>query len=118
MIDRHFSKNRSSAVFNFTEGQSSGGAEAPAGVGGMKYSGRLRNNAICAMISLMKYLILLHKSKYGYAVRVPALPGCHTQGQTRKEALENIRDAIRMYLDMDREELKNTELREVEVALA
>ncbi len=35
----------------------------------------------------------------GYSVTVPALPGCNTQGDTMKEALENARDAIRLYLD-------------------
>lgn len=66
----------------------------------------------------MKYLILIHKSKYGYDVRVPALPGCHSQGRTEKEALDNIRDAIRIYLQMESEELKNTKVREIEVAFA
>ena len=46
----------------------------------------------------MKYLIVIHKSKYGYDVRVPALPGCHSQGKTKKEALENIGDAILTYI--------------------
>ncbi|MBI4359091.1 MAG: type II toxin-antitoxin system HicB family antitoxin [Candidatus Nealsonbacteria bacterium] len=45
----------------------------------------------------MKYLTTLHKSKYGYDIHVPALPGCHSQGITKKEALENIRDAILTY---------------------
>ena len=35
----------------------------------------------------------------GYSVAVPALPGCYTQGDTLEEALENARDAIRLYLD-------------------
>lgn len=64
----------------------------------------------------MKYSTVIHKSKYGYAVHVPALPGCHSQGETEKEALDNIKDAIRTYLDIDRKELKNAKVREVEVA--
>lgn len=35
----------------------------------------------------------------GYAVHVPALPGCHTQGDTREEAVANAREAILAYLD-------------------
>jgi len=66
----------------------------------------------------MKYLILIHKSIYGYDVHVPALPGCHSQGRTQKEAMTNIRDAIKVYLEMEKEDLKNTEVREVEIALA
>ncbi len=65
----------------------------------------------------MKYLILIHKSKYGYDVRVPALPGCHGQGATYKEAVRNIEDAIRTYLAMEEREFKGTKVREIEVAL-
>lgn len=65
----------------------------------------------------MKYLILLHKSKYGYDVHVPAFPGCHSQGNTKKAALENIKDAISTYLDMGKKELRNSEIQEVEIAI-
>ncbi|MDP2934908.1 MAG: type II toxin-antitoxin system HicB family antitoxin [Dehalococcoidia bacterium] len=34
----------------------------------------------------------------GYTVTVPALPGCISEGDTMEEALENIRDAIELYL--------------------
>jgi len=30
---------------------------------------------------------------------VPALPGCHSQGRTREEALKNIKEAIELYLE-------------------
>lgn len=66
----------------------------------------------------MKYLTIIRKSKYGYDVHVPALPGCHSQGDTKKEALENIKDAIFTYLQMEKEELKGAEVKEVEVAFA
>ena len=65
----------------------------------------------------MKYIAIIHKSKYGYDVNVPALPGCHSQGKTKKEALRNIQDAILTYLAIPKEELKETEMREIEVAL-
>lgn len=48
----------------------------------------------------MRYLIVLHKSKYVYDVHVSALPGCHSQGDTKQEALRNIKDAILTYLEM------------------
>lgn len=35
----------------------------------------------------------------GYAVYVPALPGCHTQGETIEEAEKNIKEAIQLYLE-------------------
>ncbi len=67
----------------------------------------------------MKYLTILHKSKYGYDIHVPALPGCVSQGDTEEEALENIKDAIETYLEVKNEKIqhgRNTETREVEVA--
>lgn len=66
----------------------------------------------------MKYLTLIRKSKYGYDVHVPSLPGCHSQGSTPKEARDNIRDAIYTYLEMEKEELKGFKLQEVEVVIS
>lgn len=65
----------------------------------------------------MKYLTIIHKSKYGYDVHVPALPGCHSQGKTKRESLENVKDAIFTYLAMSHGELEGAEVREVEVAI-
>lgn len=64
----------------------------------------------------MKYLVIIHKSEHGYDISVPSLPGCHSQGDTEKEALENIKDAITTYLGIEQAELKGAEVREVEVA--
>jgi antitoxin HicB len=35
----------------------------------------------------------------GYVAIVPALPGCHTQGETLEETERNIREAISLYLE-------------------
>ena len=35
----------------------------------------------------------------GYVASVPSMPGCMSQGKTRNEALANIEDAIRGYLE-------------------
>ena len=35
----------------------------------------------------------------GYSAVVPALPGCVSEGETREEALQNIREAIELYLE-------------------
>ena len=35
----------------------------------------------------------------GYVVEVPALPGCHTQGENLREAEYNAREAIALYLE-------------------
>lgn len=40
----------------------------------------------------------------GYTVRVPALPGCNTQGETLEEALANAREAMALYLEVLREQ--------------
>ena len=35
----------------------------------------------------------------GYVAFVPALPGCHTQGETLEEAEQNVREAMALYLE-------------------
>ncbi len=46
----------------------------------------------------MRYKVSLKKTDEGYAVWVPGLPGCWSQGKTEEEALDNIKDAIKAYL--------------------
>ncbi len=46
----------------------------------------------------VEYEVVLHHSDEGYAVWVPGLPGCASQGATEREALDNIADAIGGYL--------------------
>jgi predicted RNase H-like HicB family nuclease len=65
----------------------------------------------------MKYRIALHKSEEGYSASVPGLPGCWSQGATEKEALENIREAIREYLSVVDEQLLGEDIHEVEVSV-
>jgi predicted RNase H-like HicB family nuclease len=48
----------------------------------------------------MKFRILIEQDEDGvYVAECPSLPGCISQGQTRKEALENIQDAMKGYLE-------------------
>jgi predicted RNase H-like HicB family nuclease len=48
----------------------------------------------------MKYRVLIEQDEDGvYVAEVPALPGCISQGQTREEAVENVREAIAAYLE-------------------
>ena len=63
----------------------------------------------------MKYCVVLEPSEEGFAVSVPGLPGCHSQGLTEQEALANISDAIREYLDVVAELNRGKIVREIEV---
>jgi predicted RNase H-like HicB family nuclease len=65
----------------------------------------------------MKYKIALQKTDEGYAISVPGLPGCWSQGSTEAEALANIADAIREYLAARDELLTDAVIREVDVAI-
>ena len=49
-------------------------------------------------------VILEEQEEGGYTVYVPALPGCISQGETRVEALENIKEALELYLSADIDE--------------
>lgn len=63
----------------------------------------------------MRYKVILEPSEEGFAVSVPGLPGCHSQGSTEEEALENIRGALQDYLDVVDELAREHVFREVEV---
>lgn len=48
----------------------------------------------------MKYRIVIEQDEEGmFVAECPSLPGCVSQGKTRQEALDNIRDAIEGYLE-------------------
>ena len=48
----------------------------------------------------MKYRVLIEQDEDGvFVAEVPSLPGCISQGQTRAEVTENIKDAISLYLE-------------------
>jgi predicted RNase H-like HicB family nuclease len=49
----------------------------------------------------MQYTVVLEPDEegQGFTVRVPALPGCVTEGRTRKEALANAREAIAGFIE-------------------
>jgi predicted RNase H-like HicB family nuclease len=48
----------------------------------------------------MVYTVHIEKGEdFGYVAHCPAIPGCHSQGETLEDAIDNIRDAIRACLD-------------------
>lgn len=51
-----------------------------------------------------KFEVVLIESEEGFSISCPALKGCHSQGKTREEAMENIKDAIREWLEVEEED--------------
>ena len=49
--------------------------------------------------ALKLHILLEKQDEGGYTAYVPELPGCISQGETRKEAVKNIKEAISLYLD-------------------
>ena len=44
------------------------------------------------------------ETEEGWSVSCPALKGCHSQGSTREEALNNIQEAIQLWVQTEAEE--------------
>ena len=48
----------------------------------------------------MRYRVLIQQDEDGiYVAEVPSLPGCISQGETREEAVAQVREAIAAYLE-------------------
>jgi predicted RNase H-like HicB family nuclease len=62
-------------------------------------------------------IVLEPSDEGGYTALVPALPGCISEGDSREEALENIREAIDLYLEPVEDDMQFSERAEV-LALA
>ena len=65
-----------------------------------------------------KFHVTLIEHDEGVSVSCPELPGCHSQGANVDEALQNIQDAIREYLEVYGEPETRCEIREMEVVTA
>ena len=65
----------------------------------------------------MAYRIRLLETAEGWSVSCLDLPGCHSQGDSRTDALANIREAIELWLEVEAEEggLKSVETLELAV---
>jgi predicted RNase H-like HicB family nuclease len=52
----------------------------------------------------MRFTVVLEREDDGgFVASVPALPGCVSQGDTRDEAMQNVREAIEVYIEDCRE---------------
>jgi len=48
----------------------------------------------------MKIKIILEPSEEGgYTVAVPSLPGCISEGNSKEEAIKNIKEAVELYME-------------------
>jgi len=57
-------------------------------------------------------VVIIEDETGGYVALVPALPGCHTQGDTLEELMENVKEAIDLYLETLTDEEKKELLRQ------
>jgi predicted RNase H-like HicB family nuclease len=64
----------------------------------------------------MKYPVALIPTDEGYSVSCSGLPGCWSQGATEEEALANIRDAMREFLEVAKRLTGERNLREVDLS--
>jgi predicted RNase H-like HicB family nuclease len=65
----------------------------------------------------MSYRIRLLETEEGWSVSCLDLPGCHSQGSSREEALANIREAIALWLEVEAEEGGVRSVETLELAL-
>jgi predicted RNase H-like HicB family nuclease len=52
----------------------------------------------------MRYVLLYQDEENNWIAEVPSLPGCHSDGQTREEAIARVKEAIELYIDVLRDD--------------
>lgn len=57
-------------------------------------------------------VIILEDESGGYVAFVPSLPGCHTQGDTLQELMDNVKEAVELYLETLNEKERKELLRQ------
>jgi predicted RNase H-like HicB family nuclease len=65
----------------------------------------------------VSYRIRLLQTDEGWSVSCLDLPGCHSQGDSREEALTNIREAIGLWLEVEAEEAGVKHVETLELAI-
>jgi len=62
----------------------------------------------------MKVSVVIEKDEHGYYAFSPELEGCQSQGLTLEEAVENVREAIELYLEtLTPDEIRERTSREI-----
>jgi predicted RNase H-like HicB family nuclease len=59
----------------------------------------LSKDLVNAKSRVYRFSVVIEKDKDGYFAFAPDLQGCYIQGDTYEEALENIRDGIRLHVE-------------------
>ena len=66
----------------------------------------------------MKLTIVLEPQEDGgFTAYVPSLPGCISEGDTKEEAINNIKEAVELYLEADTNELVEFEGEKIVVTI-
>ena len=67
----------------------------------------------------MKFKVIIEPEEGGgyHVVYCPSLKGCHSSGDTIEESLENIKEAIELYLEPDELDLDDPDKHVYEVAV-
>jgi predicted RNase H-like HicB family nuclease len=65
----------------------------------------------------MNYRVRLVETEEGWSISCLDLPGCHSQGASRTEALDSIKEAIQLWIEVEAEEsgIKSAETFELSV---
>lgn len=61
------------------------------------------------------HIVIQSQGKEGFVVKCLELPGCLSEGKTEEEALNNIQDAIRLYIADIKKEVKQKKARPIKV---
>ena len=62
-------------------------------------------------------IVLEPQEEGGFTAYVPSLPGCISEGNTKEEAIKNIKEAVELYLEADTNELVEFEGEKIVVSL-
>ena len=62
------------------------------------------------MLRDLQFKVLIEQDENGvFVASVPAIPGCHTQGDTYEEAIKGIEEAIQLCLEVAKDDKKYRE---------